>query len=221
MSDNDVRPPRLLELPLRIIGFLWRLCSFNPREREQALFRLRTACLGLDLSLVTTAELGITEQQGGMHVYSGGPELETVLNSLEIQPTDSILDIGCGKGGALMTFAKYPFARVDGFDISPQLIDIARRNLARMNMSNASLSVADAAEFSGFDAYSHLYFYNPVPPPVMKRVMDEVRESLRRHPRRLTLIYMNPESGDLVLHAGFRVSKDFQLKHRTIVYSAP
>lgn len=148
---------------------------------------------GLDLAYVSTQRLGLADGQGHHYSDSGGPHLYRVLASLPITRDDAILDLGCGKGGALITMHRFRFGRVAGLDLSPELLAVARVNLDRLQLTaRTTLYHADAAEFTNLDPYTHLYFYNPFPEPVIERHLDHLQQSLARRPRRLTLIYKNP-----------------------------
>src|SRR5260370_40018593 len=81
----------------------------------------------------------------GWHQSSRRPVLALVLQTLPISHQDSILDIGCGRGGAIITMAQYPFARIDGVEISPDLAAVAERNLARLGISRSSIRCCNAA----------------------------------------------------------------------------
>ena len=123
---------------------------------------------------------------------------ESLLNS-----ADQALDLGCGKGGAVSVLSRY-FARADGIDISPDLITIGRENLRRMGIANASLTACDAAEFRNFDGYGFLYIFNPFSRAVMARATSNLAASLHSHPRRMTILYLNPLDIDLFEAQGFR-----------------
>jgi SAM-dependent methyltransferase len=59
----------------------------------------------------------------------GAASRET-LARLHINPTDSILDVGCGTGALLYQLsASYPQARLAGIDPSPEMLAIARQRL--------------------------------------------------------------------------------------------
>ena len=186
------------------------IASGNARERRNASFMLRMLLRGIDLRGVTTSELGLDPTRSYWFSNSGGPDLDVVLRSLSLSPDDRALDIGCGKGGAMITMAKYSLARVDGVEVSPALVDTARRHLRRANVANSTVFCCDAAEFTDFDAYTLLYLYNPFPAVIMKRVMDNLTLSIRRQPRRMTLIYKNPTCHDLLAASGFRKTREFE-----------
>lgn len=145
---------------------------------------------------------GIDVQPAWGYSDSGGPWLEPILRTLEITAADSVIDLGSGKGGALLTLARYPFARVDGVEISQQLADISRTNLARAAIVKSQIFCGDAATFVDLDSYTFVYLFNPFPPSVLERVMENLNASIMRRPRPLSIIYMNPEDHDIVMHAG-------------------
>jgi SAM-dependent methyltransferase len=167
-------------------------------------YQLWTKFHSVDLSWASAEANGLSNECCHWHSNSGGPELKELLKRLEITPSDSILDIGCGKAGAMLTLRLYPFSRVDGIEISSQLARIANENLRRLRVPNARVFCCDAAEFHEIDEYTYLYMYNPFPEAVLRRVVKNLAGSLRRHPRRVSLIYKNPVFANVVLAAGFR-----------------
>lgn len=187
-----------------------------------ALWRLKLHRRGVDLSMVTLDELGLDPAGARDYSNSGGPRLERILQAMNIPSGARVIDVGCGKGGAMITLARY-FSRVDGLELSARLIPIARENLRRMGAANRTdVFPGDAAEFTDFDRYTHIYFSNPFPGAVMRRVLEHVLESLERRPRELTIIYWLPVDAALLEEMGFRKVREF--RHRSLpvkVYKAP
>lgn len=159
---------------------------------KELAYRIRLRVKGIDLTLVEVTELGLSPEHSKRHASSGSPELKGILKSFDILPNDSLIDIGCGKGGALIEFSKLQFSRLAGVDISPRLIEIARCNLAKLKITNVDLLCSDATTFSDFDPYTFIYFYNPFPCKVMSTVIENVIASLTRSPRKMTIIYHTP-----------------------------
>jgi SAM-dependent methyltransferase len=173
-------------------------------------YRVQMRLRGIDISWVSLEELGLSEATSVWHGASGGPYLDNVLRTLEIFPSDVALDIGCGKGAAMLTMLHYPFRRVDGVDISPKLLEIARRNLSICKAPNSSLFCSNAAEFRNLDDYTWFYMYNPFPAVILKQVLGNITDSLRRAERRVAIIYNNPVHGFLIEEAGFRKVAEFR-----------
>ena len=163
----------------------------------------------LDLAYASQDELGISSHRSLAYANSGGPHLAGVLKTLSISPSDTALDIGCGKGGAILTLAKFPFARVDGLDLSERAVSIAKENLRKMGIENSTIYHCDATRFPDYDRYTHLYLYQPFPEPVMAETMQQVADSLLRRPRKLVIIYYFPEWHSTLVAAGFQKVSEF------------
>lgn len=112
------------------------------------------------------------------------------------------LDLGCGKGRALLLASEYPFDRIVGVDLAAQLIDTAKMNaLAYRNPQqvcrNIEAIVGDAAVYPIPNDPLVLFLYSPFGALIMERVIDNVRRSLERKPRPFTLMYINPKCREL------------------------
>ena len=176
---------------------------------------------GLDLKYVGLPDLGLSQERSEFYVNSGGPFLDRVLNTLRIAPSDQAIDIGCGKGGAIFTLAKYPFARVDGLELSTEMIAVARENLKRMAVSRSTIYHGDAGEFCDYDRYTFFYLYNPFPALVMSQTLRHIANSLNKRPRNVVLIYCNPVCHSLVVEAGFRKIAEFPVLKRSPLSMCP
>lgn len=192
-------------------------------EFREFLFRLRAYFSKIDLRYASVRELGLSADRSHDYRHSGGVHLENVLNHLNITPADAIVDFGSGKGGALVTFAKYPFSKITGVELLPELVAIAEQNFKILNISNVTMVVSDAAEFTDLDGYTYFYFYSPFPRPVMDAVLHNIQASLLKKPRPVHLIYCNPEFHDsVVTDSPFRKTGEFhhrQLNLPIYVYS--
>ncbi len=187
----------------------WRLAAYQIQNRLR----------GLDLRYASVRELGLAEGKSHWYADSGGPRLARLLRSVSISPWDRILDVGCGKGGAMITLARKPFAQVDGVEISGALSEIARENLRKMRVRNARVFTCDASQFLDLDPYTFLYMSNPFSRDVMRCVVRNLAASLRRAERRITLVYYNPVDRDLFEALGFAEMGEFpQDENPTVVF---
>jgi tRNA1(Val) A37 N6-methylase TrmN6 len=168
-------------------------------EWREFKFRVRVHIQKIDLKNCYLEELHLPECKCHYYANSGGLHLEKVLRDLNITSQDSIVDFGSGKGGALITMARYPFARIMGVEISPELVAIAKDNLNKLNIGNITMAVSDAADFTDLDAYNYFYFFSPFPYSVMSAVMQNINSSLIKNPRKAVIIYFNPEYHDAVV----------------------
>jgi SAM-dependent methyltransferase len=155
----------------------------------------------------------ILREDGNAHQHSGGPKLARVLRSIDIPNGSVALDLGVGMGIAALTLSRH-FSSVIGVDLSPELIAIARRNMDRMQVQNIELHCADARTFTeGLERVTHVYMFNPCPEMVMSGVMENLRQSIARRPRVLTIIYNNPVWHETVVAAGFAHKHTFKLRN--------
>jgi len=181
--------------------------------RRRIVLRLR----GVDLGFVSREEAGVSTKLHGDHSITPGPDLEKVLQRLDIGPEAKIIDIGCGKGSALITMATFPFSRIAGCDISADLVAVAKTNLARLGIKGVMLYCCDATKFGELDDYNYIYFFNPFAAEVFESVMANVRDSLARSPRDLTIIYRNPKSHHVIV-AGSLFEKTREFHYGTLPF---
>lgn len=68
-----------------------------------------------------------------------------LIEAMEIGPTDTVLDVGCGYGPIGITAARLaPQGRVYMVDVNERAAELARRNLAENGIQNAEVRVGDA-----------------------------------------------------------------------------
>lgn len=118
------------------------------------------------------------------------------MREVGVEPGEVFVDYGSGKGRVLIMAAEYPFRRIVGVEISPELHAVARVNLARcadrLRCQDIELWTGSAADFPVPTDASVVYLYNPFHGRVLRTVLAGLRASLDAHPRRLRLVYNNP-----------------------------
>ncbi len=111
----------------------------------------------------------------------------------------SFVDLGCGKGRALILAAQLRFQRLIGVEIVPALADIARANLARLGVA-AEVHTGDAARFVFPPGPVVLFLFNPFKAATIGAVIEALRAA--RSPE-VAVIYHAPEYGKLLDASGF------------------
>lgn len=185
--------------------------------------RLTEKIRGLDfITIVQPEAVGLDPSRAYRSSPSGDEYLERLLRDCQINHSDSILDVGCGKGNAIRWMTHFPFAKVDGLELAEPLAAIARRNFSRLGENRVTIYTGDATSFHGYDAYNFIYLYNPFPAVVMTAVLQELGRSLDRHPRELILVYNNPTCEAEIIQSGrFHVIRTYPAKwnNRIVLYS--
>lgn len=119
--------------------------------------------------------------------------LKRVMDSLEILPTDRLLDYGSGTGRAMIFFAGYPFAMIGGVELVDGLYQASLRNFTRKGLDGRlTASKGDVTEYADIDGYTFFFIYNPFNGEVLRQVLARVGESLGRVPRQVQFIYVSP-----------------------------
>jgi len=76
-------------------------------------------------------------------------EIEKHLDYIPIEPSDRILDVGCGSGAMTRLLAKAaPKGKATGIDIKGQYLDFARRKAAEEGITNIEFVEGDATALS-------------------------------------------------------------------------
>lgn len=110
----------------------------------------------------------------------------------------SFIDVGCGKGRAVMMASEYPFRQTIGIELNASLAQIATRNLTIWESAGRPLCPArivcqDATEFSFPQGPSVLYLYNPFATPVIRQLIASIQAQFSDRAGMLDLIYFNPQ----------------------------
>jgi SAM-dependent methyltransferase len=137
--------------------------------------------------------------------YGISPSLLTrAIEALEIEPQRfTFIDLGSGKGRALLVASRFPFRKIVGVEFIPELSAAASANIAKFvapwrECREIEAVNGDATEFEYPAGPLVIYLYNPFLPPVLKRCLRHLAKSLSSEPREVYLMYVNPAFQDLV-----------------------
>jgi Methyltransferase domain len=124
--------------------------------------------------------------------------LATLMSSAKIDFREfTFIDIGSGKGRALLMAADYPFRRILGIEILPELHRVAKENISKYKSDSQQCFAIDCllGDASGFAfplGPTVLYLFNPLPESGLVRLISNLEGSLRQHPRPMFVLYHNP-----------------------------
>jgi SAM-dependent methyltransferase len=77
-------------------------------------------------------------------VHRGGPDLDAMLAAGACSGRERVLDLGCGAGATALAFAER-VASVVAYDLTPEMLDQARRQAAERGIDNVHFEQGDAA----------------------------------------------------------------------------
>jgi SAM-dependent methyltransferase len=120
----------------------------------------------------------------------------------------TFIDLGSGKGRALLMAAEYGFHSIVGVEFMPALHRLAKANIRSFRARHAprvplhSFCV-DARDYVFPLEPLVVYMYNPFPEPVLSSVLANLRKSDEQHPRPIYVAYRYPEFQELLEKAGW------------------
>ena len=124
--------------------------------------------------------------------------------------TYRFVDLGAGKGRAMLLASELPFRTVIGVEIHPRLAEIAASNSAKWSRdghARAAIRVVcrDAASFRWPRSPLLVYLYNPFERELVGRLLARLRTAAAGGSKPLDVLYVNPVHSDLFGRgSGFR-----------------
>jgi SAM-dependent methyltransferase len=147
-----------------------------------------------------------------------------IINELGIDYSEfTFIDLGSGKGRALLLASEYPFRRIIGVEILPELNAIAQQNIRKFSSDRQKCTsiecwCGDARDYRFPPVPMLLYLFNPFFEHVLKQVLVNVERSLRENPRKLLLLYINPLSEHLLSTAKLLTKVSGAHQYSTYLY---
>lgn len=119
----------------------------------------------------------------------------------------SFVDVGAGKGRALLLAAELPFRKVIGVELSEELARTARKNITvwkRLARPQANIRAmhGDAAEFCWPRTPLLVYLNNPFDCVLVERLASQLATAAASGPGLIDILYVNPACSDALVHPG-------------------
>jgi SAM-dependent methyltransferase len=108
----------------------------------------------------------------------------------------TFIDVGAGKGRALLLASEFGFRRIIGVELLPELLEVARENVREFEQrgmrARIELRCQDATNFNFPAEPAVVFLFNPLPQAGLQRVMQNLERSLHENPRPVYVAYANP-----------------------------
>jgi predicted RNA methylase len=146
------------------------------------------------------------EQKPAVHFYvaTTASLIYEILNSLALQADAfAFVDMGSGKGRALLVASEYAFAKIVGIELSPQLHRIAEENIKRYSPASRQCTVFQLHCMNVAD-YAHgpepvvLFLFDPFGRETLRSVIANLEASLSAKPREAFVVYIYPQFEDVL-----------------------
>jgi predicted RNA methylase len=146
-----------------------------------------------------------------IHTYEAVPAwlLREILEFLPLQPHRfAFVDMGAGKGRALLVASEWPFAKIVGVEISAELNEIAEDNIKRYRPATQqcgafSLHCMDATDYTFEPEPVVVFLFNPFGHDTLSRILANLQASLLASPHQGFVVYVNPRFAGMMRRAQF------------------
>jgi SAM-dependent methyltransferase len=129
----------------------------------------------------------------------------------------TFLDVGAGKGRAVLLASEFPFRQVIGVELNPAMAAIARANVDIWNHTHTSDPTAsatapiqiiqdDALNLALPSTPTLVFLFHPFEDPVLKAFLRHIETAFADRPGTLDLLYVNAEHGAVLdRHPAFQM----------------
>lgn len=145
-------------------------------------------------------------QKTSVHFYvpTTASVIYEILSSIPMQPNKYVfVDMGSGKGRALLVASEFPFAKIVGIELSECLHRIATDNVKRYKPASQKCAVfdlkcMDALDFTYGDEPLMLFLFDPFGREILQDIITNLEASLRAKPREAYVVYVYPQYEDVL-----------------------
>ena len=168
---------------------------------------------------ISKNDFEVVDSHGARYSCSTQKEIFPMLDRCHIHPSDhdAILDFGCGKGGAMVSFLDYGFKKVGGVEYETKIYEVAKENFNRLGIKNGiELLNEDARNVKEqLDSYNWFYFFFPFDKEIFTVVIDNIKASFMRKKRKIHIIYFTAMEYRFMEETGiFRLTNQFTVDSR-------
>lgn len=193
-----------LDLNGPIIGRIFYVFEYARSYIEERLEAF-DARFGTDTSAPTFER----NQKTTVHFYvpTTASVIYEILRTLPLQPnTFTFVDMGSGKGRALLIASEFQFKKIVGIEISEQLHRIAEENVKRYKPAtqqcrNSDLICGDVLDYTYSDDPVVLFLFDPFGREILTEVIANLEASLKAKPREAYVVYVYPQYEDVLQNA--------------------
>lgn len=167
-------------------------------------------------SYMGSSTVGIQYTTSSDALHSGGenwhyhgcawPSTHFALKALQPNATDVFVDLGSGKGRALLIAGRLPYGRVVGVDFDAELARLAQSNVDRarpkMRAGVVTCETANVLDWEFPDDASTVFLFNPFLGQTFRLAVARIFDSFDRNPRPVHIVYQHPWEHDWLVSTG-------------------
>jgi SAM-dependent methyltransferase len=192
---------------MRMPKWICKITSFGKAALNSLPDRIFDLLLGVSTREPVIGESTVfTGQENCPYEVSQWLPVRNALKDLEPGTADVFVDLGSGKGKALLIAGKLPFKHVIGVELDEKLSESARSNIGqaggRLKASAVDCITASVLEWPIPDETSVVFMANPFIGHTFRSAIGRIIESYDRRPRTLHIVYLHPWEHDWLMSTG-------------------
>lgn len=167
----------------------------------------------LDFSDLLSADNSNYNNENMEHKAVSFPNIDKIFERIQqLQDGNNIkfIDLGCGKGAALVMAKLFGIQDVSGLELIEELYNQAVENVNILGL-DCKILLGNVLDFD-FDDYNFFYLYNPFRGKVFDETIKNIEESFCRVPRDIYIYYGNPFEHTTVIANGiFKLIEQYEV----------
>lgn len=165
---------------------------------------------------------GEHKMHAGAYEATQARVLRRLIRKLDLPKEGAFVDLGSGKGRALLIAAQLGFARIVGVEFSRRLCEIARENVKAFRQkaqtaSRVEIVESDVANYPIGPEDKVFYLYNPFDEVILAKFLSNLRTSVAQFPRKVWLIYNHPIRHEVIDQSHLFCACQEFVVHRAVV----
>jgi SAM-dependent methyltransferase len=142
--------------------------------------------------------------------------LETLLKAFHNFSGDtSIVDLGSGKGRAMVVAAHFGYTNITGIEFARELCEISSENMKKSQHEFPGIHwkiINDNVENYTIEANDSVFFmFNPFTDDVLRHFLEKLERSCRQFPRTTWFLYASPLYKELLVNKGYEIKFEKRL----------
>ena len=136
-----------------------------------------------------------------------------------MSPSDTFVDLGCGKGRVVFSASQFDIREVIGVEIDKSLFDICESNTHKLKNKKCNIRIINiAAEDYDYRVGNVYYLYHPFGERTLTKVLQLINQSLVLHPRQIKIIYVHPIYENVLYNTDWLINYDIWEKQSVIFH---
>jgi SAM-dependent methyltransferase len=171
--------------------FLKKILKKMPKDRFDKKYNVSTQ------DIISLKDLGITNNSL-WYVPTHERVLNHVIRKLNIRYEDYIfIDIGCGKGRALLMAMLFPFKRIIGVELTETISNLAKDNVEILKQhkltkcTDIEVQCKDATNFDPPNDNLAFFLYYPFRGRILNQVLDNIYKSHADINKKILIAYVH------------------------------